>query len=430
MDNTVSTPTSGDRQPHPLDKVIILAKYSRMIISVSVAAGVLTYLYLFCSPNLYKTAARLLPPQQNLTMSAQILDTMGARFSPGGGAAGQAGLMGGAASTLLGLKSPAEMFVAMMTSDLVVDHIIDRFHLMKPLNKRYREDAREKLLKKYVNISAGKKDNTISIEITWRDRRVAVEMANAFIEELDRLLQNLAIQETKGRLAFLEKERGQSLQKLSKAEESMRKFSEQHGVLQIETQTRGAIQYIASLRAEIDAKEVQGKVLRYQATPGNPDLIKLETAVNALKEKLRNAESQLENCMGDVCLPTSKTPALTLEYIRLFRETKFQESLYLLYSKMVEIARLDLARDFAVVQVISPAPMPERRANKRIIPSIIAGLITFFVMVLIAFGCESMQKLNNCDEKVQRLTELRGYLAPWQDILSKLTNIMRFNKRL
>jgi len=425
MDNPGNNPIPDDRQPHPLDKVIILAKYSRMIISVSVAAGVLTYLYLFCSPNLYKTTARLLPPQQNLTMSAQMLDTLGARVSPGGGAAGQAGLMGGAAASLLGLKTPAEMFVAMMTSDLVVDHIIDRFHLMKPLKKRYREDAREKLLKKYVNISAGKKDNTIVVEVTWYDRQVAVEMANAFIEELDRLLQNLAIQETRARLAFLEKERGQSLQNLSKAEESMRQFSEQHGVLQIETQTRGAIQYIASLRAEIDAKEVQVKVLRYQAAPGNSDVIKLETAVNGLKEKLRNAESQLENCVGEVCLPTSKAPALTLEFVRLFRETKFQESLYLLYSKMVEITRLDLARDFAVVQVISPAPRPEKKANKRIIPALIAGLITFFAMILVAFGWESMQNLNNDGEEGQRLTVLKGYLAPWRDILSKLTNILR-----
>jgi capsule polysaccharide export protein KpsE/RkpR len=296
---------------------------------------------------------------------------------------------------------------------------------MKPLRKRYREDAREKLLKKYIKITAGKKDNTIVVDVTWRDRQMAVEMANAFIEELDRLLQNLAIQETKGRAAFLEKEREQSLRNLSKAEESMRQFSEQHGVLQIEAQTRGAIQYIANLRSEIDAKEVQIKVLRYQATSQNSDVINLETAVNGLKEKLRSAESQLEDCVGEVCLPTSKTPALTLEYIRLFRETKFQESLYLLYSKMVEIARLDLARDFAVVQVISPPPRPEKKANKRIIPSLIAGMITFFAMVLVAFGLESMQNLNNDGEGGQRLTVLKSYLAPWRDILSKLTNIMR-----
>ena len=55
---------------------------------------------------------------------------------------------------------------------------------------------------------------------------------------------------------------------------------------------------------------------------------------------------------GDVCLTTSKVPALGLEYLRLYREVKFQDALYQLYTKMVELARLDMVKDFSVVQVV------------------------------------------------------------------------------
>ena len=125
------------------------------------------------------------------------------------------------------------------------------------------------------------------------------------------------------------------------------------------------LQYIAQLRAEIDAKEVQVQVMRQQATPYNYDVVRLETQVKGLKDKLQAAEKQWDqSCIGDVCLTTSKMPMLGLEYIRLYREVKYQETLNQLYTKMVEIARLDLVRDMAVVQVVDQALPPDKRSNR------------------------------------------------------------------
>ena len=187
----------------------------------------------------------------------------------------------------------------------------------------------------------------IAIEVTDKDPKRAAEMANAFAEELDKLLQGLAVQEAKSRLAFLEKERLQTNQNLTKAENALRTFSEQNSVIQIDTQTRGVLEYIARLRAEIDAKEVRVQVMRQQATPYNYDVVRLETEIKGLRDKLASAEKQYDQaCAGDVCLTTAKVPALGLEYMRLYREVKFQDALYQLYTKMVELARLDMVKDF------------------------------------------------------------------------------------
>jgi len=425
MDEPVNKTSPDDGEVHLLDYLIILAKYSRMIIIASAAVTVLTYLILFILPNKYTSTARLLPPQQNLTLSAQLLDSLGARVSPGAGAGGGGmGGMGGMAASLLGLKSPVDMYVAMMTSETVLDPIIARFHLMKLYKTRYHEDAR-KALSKNAKITPGKKDGIIVIEVTSTNPKLAAEMANAFIEELDRLLQGLALQEAKGRSTFLEKERLQASQNLTKAEESVRLFSEKNSVLQIDTQTRGAIEYVARLRAEIDTREVSHQVLRQQATPFNYDMVRVETEIKGLKEKLRSAESQLENCVSDVCLPTSKAPSLGLEYLRLFREAKFQESLYQLYTRLVEVARLDMVRDVAVVQVLAPAMPPERKSNKRLFPSMLAGMITFFMMSFVVFGREYMQNVNNREDDVQRLSVLKDYLRPWTDMIIRMKNIDR-----
>lgn len=427
MPETVMNSTPENGEVHFLDYLIIIAKHSRTIIYSSVAVTALVYIYLFCSPNTYKATARLLPPQQNLTLSAQLLESLGARVSPGADS-GVGGGMRGRAANLLGLKSSDDIYVAMMTSEAVFDPIIARFHLMKLYKTKYLEDARKELGKN-VRVTVGKKDPILVIGVTCTTPNLAAEMANAFIEELDRLLQRLALEEAKAREAFLEKERLQASQNLVKAEESLRHFSEQNSILRIDTQTKGAIEYIARLRAEIDAKAVSIQVLREQATPFNFDVVRAETEIKGLKEKLRSAESQLENCLSEVCLPASKVPGLGLEYLRLFREAKFQEGLYGLYARLVEVARLDIVRDVAVVQVLSPATPPERRSNKRLLPSMLAGILTFFMMIIVVFGVEYIQCLNNRVDETHRLTVLKGYLTPWTNTMKRMQNIIRFKRK-
>lgn len=409
MDEPVNNASPDEGEVHLLDYLVILAKHSRMIIIASAAVTVLTYFYLFCAPNSYKATARLLPPQQNLTLSAQLLDSLGARVSPGAGAGG--GGMGGMAASLLGLKSPGDLYVAMMTSNTVLEHVIARFQLMKLYKTKSLEDA-SKALRSNTKVNLNKIDGLIGVEVTSTSPKLSAEMADAFIEELDRLLQGLAIQEAKGRSTFLEKERLQASQNLTKAEESVRLFSEKNSVLQIDTQTKGAIEYVARLRAEIDTREVSLQVLRQQATPFNYDMVRVETEIKGLKEKLRSAESQLENCVSNVCMPTSKAPGLGLEYLRLFREAKFQESLYQMFTRLVEVARLDMVRDVAVVQVLDSAMPPERRSNKRLLPALLAGIYTFFIMIFIAVGQEYWQQSIVKDDR-QQITIIIKYMEPW-----------------
>jgi len=400
--------TSEQYKANLLDYLIVLAKHSRIIVYLSMVVTVLVYVYLFVAPNVYTATACLLPPQQNLTMSGQLLEIMGGeRTSPGS----TNGAMGGIAATLLG-KSPSDYYVALLLSNTLADHMVERFDFRKLL-KKSKEDAR-KYLWTISKISSVKKTGFIEIKVTDKDPKWAAEIANAFGEELDKLLQGIAVREAKDRLAFLEKERIQAADNLNKAEESLRTFSDKNSVIQIDAQIKGMLDYIATLRASIDTKEIQIQVMRQGATPFNYDIIRLETELNGLKEKLRASEIQWDkNCLGDVCLPTSKVPTLGLEYIRLYRDVKYQEKLYQLFTKMVEIGRMDKVKNVAVVQALDPASPPERRSNQRLIPAIFAGIITFFLMIFVAFALEYWQQAKTRKEVSHRLEVLKVYLDPW-----------------
>jgi tyrosine-protein kinase Etk/Wzc len=404
---------------NPLDYLIVLAKYARMIIITSVAVIILVYLYLFLRPNVYTSVTRLLPPATNLTLSGQLLESFGGGILPG---SAQYGGIGGL-SAMLGLPSPVDIYAGILKSNTIADRIIARFHLCKLYNLKNIESVRE-ILRRKTDIFVDKKNGLIIIKVTDKDPKKAAEIANG--NELAKLLRGLALQEADSRFTFLNNERILANKNLTTAEVALRAFSQQYGVIQIDTQTKSVLDYIAQLRADIDAREVQIQVLRKQATPFNYDVVRLETEIKGLKEKLASAEKQMgQACKGDVCLSTSEVPSLGLEYIRLYREVKFQENLYQTFAKLAEVARLDKARHVTVISVVDRALPPETRSNTRLLPAILMGMATFFVMIFVAFGMEYWENLQKNDDEARRIALIKNYLTPQGNLLKGLNTIFR-----
>jgi tyrosine-protein kinase Etk/Wzc len=419
--------TPPDDDVYLLDYVLVLAKHSRLIVYATALLTFLVLVLLFCLSDEYTARARILPPQQNMTLVAQLLDTLGGGTSPTSSAGGS---IGGGLASMLGLKSPGDLYVGIMTGDTIYDRIIERFNLRKlysPRSKKpYLEDIRKQLNSR-SKIDVGK-DGIITVEVTDKDPKRAAAMANAFTEELDKLLQGMSSKAARDQLAFLERERLKVSDNLVKAEEGLKVFSEENNVVLIDAQTRGMIEYIATLRANIDAREVQLKVLRQQATPFNYEVIRLETEVKGLKEKLHEAECQSDQTrVGDVCLATSKVPALGLEYLRRYREAKFQEILYQLYGKLTEMAHLDEVRDTAVLQVVDQAIPPGKKSKpKRLLITVVAGAAIFFIMVFVAFAREHWHSASYTDREallVKQIKEYSGWLLPdvqrWRSRLTR-----------
>ncbi|MBW1991028.1 MAG: hypothetical protein JRI59_02680 [Deltaproteobacteria bacterium] len=409
--NDVKNESSPREEIHLLDYLLVLAKRSRLIVFASLGITVLTYLYLLLLvPKQYTATARLIPPTESLTLSGQLLKGLGVTALPGGTAG-----LGGVAAGLLGLENPNEIYVGILNGNTIFDRIIDRFNLRKLYDKKYIEDVRQALGKNAVIEATD--DGLITIAVTDKDPKRAAAMANAFAEELDKLLKEMARKDAENQLAFLEKQRGQALISLTKAEDELRTFSERSGIIQLDAQIQRMIAYVATLRAEIDAKEVQIQVLKKQATPFNYDVIRLQTEVNSLKEKLKEAERAVdEACVGDVCLPTSKAPGLGLQYLRLFREVKYQNTLYDTLCKLVELARLDAAKNVSVarIRLVDYATPPEKKSKpQRVFISMIMGSTTFVMLLLGVFFLEFWERLGREEKNSQRLSQIRFYLGQW-----------------
>jgi uncharacterized protein involved in exopolysaccharide biosynthesis len=270
----------------------------------------------------------------------------------------------------------------MTKSRTVLDRMVDRFDLMKLYEKKYRQDARKRLLELFT-VREDRKSGIISLTVEDRDPKRAADMANAFVEELKSLAGGLAISEAGQRRMFFEEQIRQTKESLARAEEEVKGFQQRTGAFQVDAQAKAIIEGIANLRARIAVKEVEAKVLRSFATAQNPDLQRTEEEVRGLRVELEKVESGKGRGF-DPLMSSERVPAIGMEYLRKLRQLKYNETLYELLVKQFELAKLDEARDAVVIQVIDKAIPPERKSKpQRALIVLLATVTMLFLSVFI-----------------------------------------------
>ena len=100
------------------------------------------------------------------------------------------------------------------------------------------------------------------------------------------------------------------------------------------------------------------------ATAQNPQVVRLGSEIAELKGQLSRLEnSNTKGSLGDVMVPISKVPELTLEYVRRDREVKYNEALYELLLRQYESAKLDESRTAPLVQIVDTAVVPDTKSG-------------------------------------------------------------------
>ncbi len=379
------------------DYLIILLKWKKVIAGITCTCMLVAVIAGLLMPKTYRAETRLLPPQQNSGgMASQLLSQIG------GGLTGLGGMLGGA--------SQADLYVGMLQSRTVLDAVIKRFDLKKRYDDATSEDTRKRLSRQ-VAVLADAKNNVVVLSVEDKEPQKAADIANAFVDELRNLTKSLAVTEAAQRRLFFEGQLKDAKESLIKAEEGVKGFQERTGTLHIDEQVKAVIRNIAQLRAEIATKEVDIRVLKTYSKPSNPDVQKAETILSGMKGELAKLESK-KGAGNDPMMPTGRMPSVGTEYVRKLRDLKFNETLYDLLLKQYEVARLDEARDAAVIQVIDRAVTPEKKVKPKIISMVtVAGMVSFIISVLIAFFLEKREKIISEPGNRERIEKLRIHLG-------------------
>jgi uncharacterized protein involved in exopolysaccharide biosynthesis len=344
----------------------LIAKFT----GIAVFAGVVFALVL---PVRYMATTKIMPPQQTQSAASMMI---GQLTSAGGGSL--AALAGGG----LGLKSPNDIYVGLLTSRPIADAIIQKFSLAKVYHAKNMTKAREKLAG-YTGVTS-EKNGFITVSVTDRDKKRAAEMANAYTDQLRILTQALAVTEASQRRLFYEEQLKQSKDALVAAELSFQQVQQQKGLVQLDAQAKAMIEGIAAFRAQVAAKQVEVQALRSYSTEQNPDVQLAERELTSLQAEEARLE-QSNHSPGIAGLGLGNVPAAGLEYLRAAHELAYRQALFDMLMKQYDAARLDEAKEAAIIQVVEPAIEPDYKSSpKRALIVLVFTFLGFFAGCLMA----------------------------------------------
>ncbi len=317
----------------------------------------------------FTSATVFIPPQQQQTVAASALASLGSL-------AGLAGV--GSART------SADQYVALMQSTTIADRMIERFSLMQIYEAKLRSDA-VRVLGANTRISVGKKDGLISVAVSDHNPERAATLANAYVEELRVITASLAITEAQQRRAFFESQLQTTGERLAKAQRALQNSGFNPGAMKSEP--RAVAEAYVQLQAQVASAEVRLQMLRRGLSDAAAEVQQQAAALSALRSQLALVEQP-------------STTARNVDYVARFREFKYQEALFETFSRQYEIARVDEAREAALIQIVDMATPADRRTSpKRAITGIVSGAASAFLLVLFVLLREAWRRAvaDSCD---------------------------------
>ena len=364
-----------------LDLLLVVVDNLRLLVIGPLLIGLGALGFSYTMTPIYTAKTQFLPPQQQ-SSAASMLASLGA--------------LGGLAGAATGLKNPADQYIAFMKSVSVQDALIERFKLVEKYEAKLKTDARMALAGS-VRIASGK-DGLISVEVDNKDPKFAADLANAHVDELRILLARLAVTEAQQRRMFFEKQLQISKENFTKADLALKSSGINSSVLK--TSPASAVEAVARLKAGISVQEVKLGSMRNYLSESSPDFKQALSELASLKTQLAKAEKEE---------PASKDAS---DYVARYREFKYQETMFELFAKQFELAKVDESREGAVIQVLDMAEPPERKAKpKKAMIAITATLASAFALLLFVFVRSALKNASQDEETKLRMAALKG---SWQ----------------
>ena len=366
-----------------LRKLMFLWNGKKLIIFAAVISGILSWIYAFNLPPVYKAECYFLPPNQDMnrisSLTGNLMNNTTAIMSERiGGVADLAGLPTTVTS--------GQMILGIMKRNTVLDVIIDRFSLMEVYRQEYRSRMRDKILRDILETDEDTKSGILKVSVTDENPQRAADIANAFVDTLQAKMLDLSLNEAVQRRVFFEEQLEKNREALNKAEAEMLEYQQISGSAIPETQMQERLRSITHLQQQIVAKNSEISALLTYARQDNPRVRAARSQLETLTKELERLESEQR----------ASTPQLSVEYQRYAMNLHLATAAYEVVLKQYENAKIDEAQGFFPLQVVDHATPPDYKFKPRKAMIILVGtfLGTLMSIMFLAFR-EFVRSLNS-----------------------------------
>ena len=386
----------------------------RRFLNRAAAAGLLLgALFAFLLPKRFESTTQLMPPDSQSSSGMAMLAALSAKTGNG---------LGAFAGDLLGVKSSGALFIGILRSHTVEDRLVERFGLKKVYWTKLDEGARRKL-EENTAISEERKSGIINITVTDGDPKRAAAIAQAYVEELDRLVAQLSTSSARREREFLESRLKAVQVDLEDAEKEFSQFSSKNGTIDIKEQGKAMVEAAATLEGQLIAAKSELEGLKQIYTDNN-------VRVRATRARIAELQNQLEKIGGkgestlsagaqtDSFYPSiRKLPLLGVAYADLYRRTKVKDAVFEALTQQYELAKVQEAKETPSVKVLDAAKVPEKKSfPPRLLIMFLCTFLTLMGGTVLVLGRARWAEVDPTDPgKVLALEVFRTLHArmPW-----------------
>jgi capsule polysaccharide export protein KpsE/RkpR len=334
---------------------------------------------------------------------------------------GGLGMLGGLAASLLHDHNSTALYVSLMESGTIADHLINRFDLRKVYHKRYYIDAAKRLARN-TKITDDKKSGVITIKVEDTDPVRARDLAQAYLDELNKLVNQTSTSSARQERIFVEKRLHEVQSDLENAQIDLSDFSSKNTTVDITAQTRAMVDVGARLEGEIIAEQSGLESMRQVYTDDNVRVREAQARIGVLQHELNKlagssaplapASAASQQTAGELYPPLRQLPRLAVRYTDLYRRVKVQEAIFELLTQQYEMSRIEEAKDVPVVRVIDPPGIPEKKSfPPRVILSIVLTLLVFAAVSTFLLLRERWENVDNADPRKRLAGAITGSIA-------------------
>jgi uncharacterized protein involved in exopolysaccharide biosynthesis len=404
-DELRSTPGLADAPPpwQLLAYAPLLVERRRVLYKTAVWAVVVSAIIAFVIPKHYESTAAIMPPDSfgNNTSGMMMMAALAGKATPG---------LAATAGNLLGMKSTGALYVDLLRSRTVEEHIVERFNLQSVYWVRYKQDAR-KVLDQRTGVSEDRKSGVLTITVMDYSPQRSHDMAQAFVEELNKLLSLVSTSSARRERVFIEQRLVSVKSDLEDAEKQFSEFASKNTALDIKEQAKAMVEAGAELQGQLIAAQSELEGLHQVYADSNVRVRAARARIDELRrqlQKMGGTDATIasdSSASSELYPPIRKLPILGVRWADLYRRVKVQETVYELLNQQYELARIQEAKEIPTLNVIDPANLPEKKSwPPRLLIVVLGTVLSLGVAVAVIFGSERIQSLKSDDPR-RRIAE-------------------------
>ncbi|MGA8310936.1 MAG: Wzz/FepE/Etk N-terminal domain-containing protein [Terriglobales bacterium] len=349
----------------------------------------------FAIPKEYRASVQLMPPD-NQSNAGMLFAALAAKGGGGG--------LGAIAGDLLGIKNSGALFIGVLRSRTVADRVVQRFDLRRVYRTKLEEDARAELAENTA-LSEDRKSGIVTITVSDRDPKRVAAIAQAYVDELDRLVAELSTSAAHRERVFLEERLKEVKQELDQAAHDLSQFSSKTAAIDIKEQGRAMVEGAAVLQGQLIAAESELKGLETIYTGNKIRVRSVQARITELQRQLdklggtSTAATLQPDATGDSLYPSIRQlPLLGVTYFDLYRRNKILEVVYETLTQQYELSKVEEAKEIPSVKVLDAAIVPERKSfPPRLLLVALCGLVALAGAMLWIFARLRWERVDPAD---------------------------------